>query len=168
MVAAGTMMSQPSRAAGGEIHSFHSPALELDAPSMAAGLGSLDVVQLHHQLQSGAAGVKASPRLLFDVPTMHAFIAAGGGLSPVPLTSFASSKSLELPVRCPQPSRPLALSRQCSRPAWSAHPHAPPLSGDDACAALARFGRMCHRSSPSSWPTSCCAAPSAACLERHV
>ena len=82
MVAAGTMMSQPSRAAGGEIHSFHSPALKLDAPSMAAGLGSLDVVQLHHQLQSGAAGVKASPRLLFDVPTMHAFIAVGGGLSP--------------------------------------------------------------------------------------
>ena len=115
MVAAGTMMSQPARAAGGEIHSFHSPALELDAPSMAAGLGSLGALELHHQLHNGAAGVKASPILLFDPPTMHTAIVAAGGLSPVPLTSFASSKSLELAVRCPQPSRP-------SRPLTSVQP----------------------------------------------
>ena len=80
-------------------HSFQSPALESGAPSMVWWLGSLDAVELNHQLQSSAASVKASPSLLFDVPTartMHAVTVAGGGLSPVPLTSFASSKSLEL------------------------------------------------------------------------
>ena len=125
MVAAGTMMSQPARAAGGETHSFHSPALEMDAPSMAAGLGSLDVVELHHQLQSGAAGVKASPSLFFDVPTvrsMRAVIVAAAGMSPVPLTSFASSKSLELPVRCP---RPPALSPSRLSAAAPPGPRAP-------------------------------------------
>ena len=134
MVAAGTMMSQPARAAGGEIHSFHSPALELDAPSMVAWRGSLGALELHHQLSSGAAGVKASsPILLFDLPTMSAAIVATAGMSLVPLTSFASSKSLELPVRCPQPSCPLPLSPQCSRPgARSARPRPSPLSGDDA------------------------------------
>ena len=131
MVAAGTMMSQPARAAGGETHSFHSPALEMDALSMAAGLSSLDVVELHHQLQSGAAGVKASPSLFFDVPTaltMRAVIVAADGMSPVPHTSFTLSKSIELPVRCPRPSRPLALSPQCSHPTRSARPRFPCLS----------------------------------------
>ena len=118
MVAAGTMMSEPARAAGGEIHSFHSPALELDAPSMVAWRGSLGALELHHQLSSGAAGVKAPPILPFDVPTMSAAIVAAGGMSLVPLTSFASSKSLELPVRCPQPSRP-------SRPLTSVQPPRP-------------------------------------------
>ena len=137
MVAAGTMMSQSARAAGGEIHSFHSPALELDAPSMVAWRGSLGALELHHQLSSGAAGVKASsPILLFDLPTMSAAIVAAGGMSPVPLTSFASSKSLELPVRCPQPSRPSRPLTSVQPPRPVRAPPRPPLSGDDACAVL--------------------------------